>query len=248
MKTKIDVYLFGDSIIENSAYVKDNHDVSNLIHSKLKTPSRLSNFDIEVCHHATDGALTADIRDQVRRAKLHGLRRGATSIAVFTGGGNDALGSLDYLKHRQKNFDISTPEFLDDWRYWTNVYNELLEELIYDFHYAMPCTIYNEIPTFDAADKLIFRLYNDYIIQKAIKLELTYCDIRTVMESPTDYASVSPIEPSETGGDWIAELIVQHIDILLTNKIRSSRPYQSKKNVLTFSSHHDIINSSVSNP
>jgi hypothetical protein len=213
MKNKIDVYLFGDSILENSSYVKKGHDVSNFIHTKLM--NRLSNYDIEVCHHATDGALTADIRDQVRRAKLHGLRRGATSIAVFTGGGNDALGALDFFRHRQKSFDLSTPEFLDDWRYWTKVYDELLEELIYDFNYTLPCTIYNEIPNFTQEDKLIFRLFNDFIVQRAIKLEMNCIDIRTVMDSPADYASVSPIEPSESGGDWIAELIVQHIGLIL---------------------------------
>ena len=215
---KVDVYLFGDSIIENSSYVKDYFDVGTLIKKKLMVSDKCSDFDIQISNHAVDGALTADIRDQVRRAKLHGLRRDATSIAVFTGGGNDALGSLDYFRHRQKNFDLSTPEFLDDWRYWSHVYNELLEELIYNFHYTVPCTIYNEIPTFSVSDKLIFRLYNDYIMQRAIELHLNYCDIRTVMNNPTDYASVSPIEPSETGGDWIAELIIEKIELLLTNK------------------------------
>ena len=215
MRNSFDVYLFGDSILENSSYVELHKDVITNIECKLKTPSLGFQYDIQLHRFAKDGAMTADIRDQVIQAKSQYFSGVGYNIAVFTGGGNDALGMLHLLRHL-KSYDLDHPLVQKEWNYWMNVYNELLEELIYEFTATIPCTIYNEIPTFSLSDKLIFRLYNDYIMEKANALDLKCCDIRTVMKDPEDYSEVSPIEPSVIGGEWIAELIVQQI----VNKIK----------------------------
>ena len=52
-------------------------------------------------------------------------------------------------------------------------------------------------------------LFNDVIIQVAMENRLSILDLRTVCNSPEDYAN--PIEPSSIGGAKISEAIIRAV-------------------------------------
>ena len=57
-------------------------------------------------------------------------------------------------------------------------------------------------------------LFNDVIIQVAMENRLRILDLRTVCNSPEDYAN--PIEPSSNGGVKIAEAIIRVVTVYPT--------------------------------
>ena len=56
-------------------------------------------------------------------------------------------------------------------------------------------------------------LFNDVIVRVAMRHRFGILDLREHLQSPTDYSTESPIEPSETGGDKIARAVVQAIGV-----------------------------------
>ena len=86
------VILLGDSIFDNAAYVAGEPDVVRQVRQRLPQGSRATLA-------AVDGSKIGDVRRQLRRVPLD-----ATHL-VLSIGGNDALGSSDFLSAPARSTD-----------------------------------------------------------------------------------------------------------------------------------------------
>jgi hypothetical protein len=70
------------------------------------------------------------------------------------------------------------------------------------------CTVYDSVPGLDSSETAGLCLFNDTITRTAFELGTTLIDLRTICNESSDYSSVSPIEPSASGGGKIARAIL----------------------------------------
>ena len=59
---------------------------------------------------------------------------------------------------------------------------------------------------------IVVARYNDTITRNAFAAGATLIDLRTICDERSDYATVSPIEPSASGGGKIARSILTAIE------------------------------------
>lgn len=69
------------------------------------------------------------------------------------------------------------------------------------------CTVYDSIPDLHQRYRTALSLFNDLIIQEAATRGLRVIDLRAICREESDYAPVSPIEPSDSGGRKVAAAI-----------------------------------------
>jgi hypothetical protein len=71
------------------------------------------------------------------------------------------------------------------------------------------CTIYDSIPGLPPSEKSAIALFNDVIVDCAVRAALPVIDLRLVCNHPSDYSHLSSIEPSAVGGAKIARVIAE---------------------------------------
>jgi hypothetical protein len=69
------------------------------------------------------------------------------------------------------------------------------------------CTIYDAIPSLEAAERAALTGFNDAITRVAFTAGIPLIDLRVICTHPDDYSPLSPIEPSVVGGAKIADVI-----------------------------------------
>jgi len=196
--------LIGDSILDNKAYVDDGNSVSDKLRRLTAKPVRLLAKD----GHTSQGAL-GQIPESVE----------AGTAAVLSVGGNDALHSSFVLSedsekvcHALKKLSPFVLGFQSRYRL---VLDRLME--VYAPSLIRICTIYNKMPLerlpadlLPVAEEVLLaiRFFNDVITEEASRRKLEVIDLRIVCEDPRCYSQVSVIEPSEFGGERIAEAIL----------------------------------------
>ena len=194
----------GDSILDNKAYVDDGNSVSDKLRRLTAKPVRLLAKD----GHTSQGAL-GQIPESVE----------AGTAAVLSVGGNDALHSSFVLSedsekvcHALKKLSPFVLGFQSRYRL---VLDRLME--VYAPSLIRICTIYNKMPLerlpadlLPVAEEVLLaiRFFNDVITEEASRCKLEVIDLRIVCEDPRCYSQVSVIEPSEFGGERIAEAIL----------------------------------------
>lgn len=193
------VVLMGDSILDNEHYTYDEPDVAQRLHGVLGD-------DWAVSLVARDGATTRSIGWQYRHVPDN-----ATHIVVSIGG-NDANGNHKILLDQTPRVMFSSLEEL----------YLMAEEFAADYAEAMQgvldlgipvtvCTIYqcdfSERERY--AIKPALALFNDVIIEFALKHHLQILDLRAVCTEPEDYEMA--IEPSAIGGAKIGRAIAEAI-------------------------------------
>ena len=62
------------------------------------------------------------------------------------------------------------------------------------------CTVYDSVPGLDNSEIAGLCVFNDTISRTAIENSTTLIDLRTICNESSDYSTVSPIEPSASGG------------------------------------------------
>jgi hypothetical protein len=188
------VVLLGDSIFDNSAYVRGGPDVVRQLRSKLPA-------DWDSTLLAVDGAATREVAAQLAR-----LPKGSTHIVVSSGG-NDALGasfllgqSVATVAEALSLLETAQSRFAAD-------HNEMADAVIGTGLPVAFCTIYDTPPS--SPDHRIVRtalaLFNDVITRTAFAHGAGLIDLRLICDADEDYAN--PIEPSVRGGDKIAAAI-----------------------------------------
>ena len=193
------VVLLGDSIFDNAAYVAGAPDVVRQVRQRLPSGSKATLA-------AVDGSRIGDVQRQLRRVP------GDATHLVLSVGGNDALGSSDFLEAPARSTAEALSGLADIGDEFERGYRAMLTDVLARGLPTAICTIY--YPHFpDAALQKVavaaLTVFNDSIIRAAFAHGLPLLDLRLICNEETDYAN--PIEPSARGGEKIARAIADFV-------------------------------------
>jgi lysophospholipase L1-like esterase len=195
------VFLLGDSIFDNAAYVRKEPAV--IEHLRRALPPGWGATLL-----AVDGDTAIDVREQLRR-----LDQSATHLFV-SAGGNDAYNASGVLVERVLTVAAAFGLLAKDQARFRQDYQGLLRALLAVGKPVTVCTIYDAIPGLGEAERAALALYNDVIIRSAVEAQVPVIDLRVVCDKAEDYSDIYPIEPSGRGGakiaQVIADLVAQH--------------------------------------
>jgi hypothetical protein len=193
------VILLGDSIFDNAAYVAGAPDVVRQVRQRLPSGSKATLA-------AVDGSRIRDVRRQLRRVPAD-----ATHL-VLSVGGNDALGSSDFLSAPARSAAEALSGLADIGDEFERGYLAMLTNVLAHELPTAICTVY--YPRFpDAALQKVavaaLTVFNDCIVRAAFTHGLPLFDLRLICTEEEDYAN--PIEPSARGGEKIARTIAEFV-------------------------------------
>jgi hypothetical protein len=194
------VVLLGDSIFDNAAYVAGAPDVVQQVRQGLPV-------GVGATLAAVDGSKIEHVYQQLRR-----VPEDATHL-VLSIGGNDALGSSDFLSAPARSTAEALLGLADIGEGFERGYRSLLAEVLAQGLPTAICTVY--YPRFpDAALQKVavagLTVFNDCIVRAAFTHGLPLLDLRLICTEDGDYAN--PIEPSARGGEKIARAIVEFVE------------------------------------
>jgi hypothetical protein len=189
------VALFGDSILDNAAYVKGGPDVVSQLRTRLPAGSL-----------ATLGAIDGSVASAVR-LQLKGAPADATHIVV-SAGGNDALRCLNVLQESAGSVGEALGRLAAVRDQFRRDYTALLDEVVARGLPTAVCSIYDaRLP--DMTERRIasvgLAIFNECITREVSARGLALIDLRLICSSEEDFAT--PIEPSVAGGAKIAAAI-----------------------------------------
>jgi len=196
--------LLGDSVFDNKAYLQPGErDVIAHLRAKLLP----AEWSVELW--AIDGSVASDVPDQLARGRLE-----PPTLFVLSAGGNDALGYLDLLSdpasHSFADVLLRLHGIREGFR---ECYAATLDRILDLGQPLMVCTIFNpRFPEEQAqqAAEAALSIFNDAILQEAFRRDLAVIDLRDVCTDDAHYAN--EIEPSELGGEAIAEAIIAAVN------------------------------------
>lgn len=189
--TNTHIVLVGDSIFDNQAYVGPGQAVAQQL-QRLMTPSG------RVTLLAVDGHVASDVSAQMR-----GFPVDATHVALSVGG-NDALACMPALQAECSNYLEALGGLAELQRQFAENYRAAFIETQDKRVPMMVCTIYDAVPGLTAPLKTALSLFNDVISRTALEFQAPVLDLRSLLQDEQDFSKVSPIEPSQYGGEKIA--------------------------------------------
>lgn len=189
------VLLLGDSVFDNASYVPGGRPVIEQVRAGLPRGWGATLL-------AADGAVCASVASQV------GAVPADTSHVFVSVGGNDALRHSGMLEEP----DRAAPELLAaltamQLRFRQD-YRDMLRRVVGLGLPTVVCTIYDAVPGLVTDAVTLLSLFNDVILREAARQRTPVIELRLVCDEAKDYSTVSPIEPSEQGGQKIADRIV----------------------------------------
>lgn len=191
------LFLLGDSVIDNGAYVGAGEP-----NVPAQVAAMLPGWD--VTSRALDGSLTPNVLAQARDLP--------TSAAVFLStGGNDALDHIGLLSGADPLlFSEAMAKARELREAFRSVYAPLLDSLA--DRQVLVATTYN--PRFTGAEAALqpaaegaLSFFNDVIQQEALARDMAVLNMARLFNEEADYAN--PIEPSAQGGLKLAGAIAQ---------------------------------------
>jgi hypothetical protein len=189
------IVLAGDSIFDNGAYVAGDPVVAQL---RARVPA-----STRVTLLAVDGDVTADVAGQLRE-----MPSDATHLVVSVGG-NDALGYLGLLDEPATGFAEVLSRLQTIREEFAARYRAMLQAALDCACETAFCTIYDRVPGLPMPACSALALFNETILREVLGTGAALIDLRNICEDPADYAAVSPIEPSEQGGEKIVRVIAR---------------------------------------
>ncbi|QDU62332.1 hypothetical protein Pan216_31990 [Planctomycetes bacterium Pan216] len=186
--------LLGDSIFDNAAYVEGAPAVEEQLREVLPD-------EWEVTLLARDGDVILGVVDQ-----LEDLPETATHL-VISAGGNNALGYAPIVSRPVGDSRRTLSELVAAQREFRDHYRSMLDAVHGRRLPTIGCTIYDAVPGLSAVESMALSLFNDVITKELGAAGIPLLDLRLVCAEPSDYAAISPIEPSEQGGMKIARAI-----------------------------------------
>ncbi len=191
---EIRVALMGDSIFDNESYVLPDKAVIDYI-------NELDNRNWSAELLAVDGATTADVPRQCLQ-----VNEDITHLVISIGG-NNALGYVGVFGEKVSSVYQGVQYLSAIKERFQKSYQDMLADLLSLDKKIALCTIYNTCPEVEVPLLTALSVFNDVIFCEAFKLGVPVLDFRLTFNSPSDYSSISPIEPSETGGLKIAKVM-----------------------------------------
>lgn len=193
------IVLLGDSIFDNAPYVPAGMHVQARLQAALGASDTVSLL-------ARDGSVLADMVAQVGR--LQELP-GPVDWLVVSCGGNDVLGLVGAMQSKVTSV-IEAAGLLAQWQSaFRRDYRRMLNVVLSRRKPVALATIYDGVPGLDPGLRTALAPFNDVIVREAVAHRLPLLDLRLVCDEPSDYAAVSPIEPSAQGGEKIAAALAQ---------------------------------------
>jgi lysophospholipase L1-like esterase len=188
--------LLGDSIFDNGVYVPSGPSVIQHVQRLLAGGWRATLV-------AVDGATISSIERQLER-----IPADATHL-VLSVGGNDVLGKSSFILSEPTHSYAAALTGLATIRdEFAREYRQMLADVRRRELPLAVCTIYDAVPVLSPAETAGLAIFNDVITRQAFAAGATLIDLRLVCQEKSDYAGISPIEPSATGGAKIARAIV----------------------------------------
>jgi hypothetical protein len=189
--------LLGDSIFDNRAYVAGGPAVIDQVQGLLPKGWQASLL-------AVDGNVALNVLEQLNR-----IPSDATHL-VISAGGNDALGILSQLHGSTPMPILAALQTLATIQLkFESEYTRVIAAAVLTGKPILACTIYDGVPGLSQELKSALSLFNDVILRVCARQGLPVLDLRALCNESSDYSVVSPIEPSNTGGQKIARRIVQ---------------------------------------
>ena len=195
----VHIILLGDSIFDNAVYVPNEPSVSEQVQKYLPRGDRVTLL-------AVDGASIQDSFTQLAH-----IPKEATHLFVSLGG-NDTLRYASQLLGKTQPAAQMLSAIAAQKTDFDRNYQRMLKALLSLGKPTILCTIYDSCPLPDPAMRLLaftaLSVFNDCITRQAFEAGLPLIDLRVMCNQTSDYSTLSPIEPSATGGDKIARTIV----------------------------------------
>lgn len=188
------IVLMGDSIFDNARYVGEGESVLHHLSRMVEKPNRLTLL-------AVDGDVTSDVNTQL-------LRYPQDTTHVFVScGGNDALNAIGVLSQEVATVGDALDSLSQIRRVFRADYRSMLRSLVEITNKLTVCTVYNAVPDTSRSALTALALFNEVILEEASSSGLPVIDLRNLCKEESDYSSISPIEPSGSGGKKIAAAI-----------------------------------------
>ena len=220
------IFLLGDSIIDNATYVKKHEkDVESHLNSLFTCDSQ-----IIINNRAVDGHTMKDLLDnQLSEEGLNEATHIVTSI-----GGNDLLQNISFLQMTSKLSEVMDKNArIGKWgarelnpsrnKVFEETYFEIIKPMQQEYESIVAnlsnyraklllCTVYegdlvdsDEFSDVIYSSKTMLSIFNDQVYRTAKKYSCEVLELREIFVSSEDYAN--PIEPSHIGGEKLAKAI-----------------------------------------
>jgi lysophospholipase L1-like esterase len=196
MERDMNIVLLGDSILDNKAYVGGEPDVRAQVQGLLAPGEKATLL-------AVDGSVINGIHTQLAK-----IPKDATHFIISTGG-NDLLGMMPILNQSARSVAEVLLLLADLSDRFQQDYRRLLTAVLARKLPTAICTIYYPRFPDETARRVALTalaVFNDCIIQEAIRAGVPLLDLRVICDDEADFAN--PIEPSSQGGMKIARRIV----------------------------------------
>jgi hypothetical protein len=190
------IFLLGDSVFDNAAYVNGGPDVIKQLKTTLPK-------DWKATLLAVDGSVTTDVINQVAK-----IPASATHLIV-SAGGNDGLSRADILQKPASSVGDAVEQLAAHRAEFHQNYHRMLIAL---FALKLPlalCTVYDPHfpdPLMQRLTTTALNIFNDCILREAITHGLPVLDLRLICTEAGDYAN--EIEPGVPGGRKIVARIL----------------------------------------
>ena len=194
------VVLLGDSVFDNAAYVAGAPDVVRQVRRRLPA-------GFEATLAAVDGDTTRDVHQQLSR-----VPDDATHLVVSVGG-NDALGSSDFLGAPARSTAEALSGLADLGDRFERDYLAMLTGVLAHGLPTAICTVYYPRFADGALQKVAvagLTVFNDCIVRAAFAHGLPLLDLRLICTEEGDYAN--QIEPSSRGGEKTSPTIAEFVE------------------------------------
>lgn len=192
--------LAGDSVFDNASYVPGGPAVPEQVQHALGP-------DWQVTLRAVDGAVVAQVP-----AQLAQLPANATHLAI-SAGGNNALQSAWVLMLPTARVDQAMQKLAEVQTRFRQQYAAMMRAAAASGLPRIVCTIYDAIPAPELPEgaRAALSLFNDVIVQEALRWRAAVLDLRAVCCRPEHFSELSPIEPSVAGGLRIAAALASFL-------------------------------------
>ena len=225
------IYLLGDSIIDNAAYVGiDEKDVESHLNSMYKEDPK-----VNINNRAVDGHTMRDLLD----TQLSDVGLNEATHIVMSIGGNDLLQNISFLQMTSKLSEVMDKDArIGKWgskelnpsrnKVFEETYFEIIKPMQQEYESIVAnlsnyraklllCTVYegdlvdsDEFSDVIYSSKTMLSIFNDLVYRTAQKYDGEVLELRDIFISSEDYAN--PIEPSHIGGEKLAKSIVEWVN------------------------------------
>ena len=189
--SRVKLVLLGDSVFDNQSYVVEGQAVIDHLNKHLASTGSAHLL-------AVDGAIVQEVPRQIDRMPSD------ASHVFLSAGGNDALRCMSLLERPVHTVVDALALLMERQHSFAAHYQDLAQQLAPLGLPVTVCTVYEDVPDLPAPLKTALSLFNDVIVRVAMRHQFGIFDLREHLQDGLDYSRISPIEPSETGGEKIA--------------------------------------------